>query len=321
MTSAILTDGLMHRYGQRTALCDLSFSVGHGEVVALLGPNGSGKSTLAKILSTLLPPTAGRASICGHCVVRESAAVRRRIGVTFQSPSIDVKLTLEENLHYHGRMYGLHGAALRTRVDESLAEFDLADRRRERAEVLSGGLRRRLEIAKALLHQPDMLLLDEPSTGLDPRARRALIELLDRRRARSGTTCLLATHLMDEAQACDRVAILDQGRLVAMDTPSNLCRAVGGEVVTVHPCRTDTAAGGGDAERLRAAIAERFSVAAAQVAGVIRIEREDGHAFAARMAEAFGERVESISVGRPTLEDVFVRLTGHRFEDDGDVGT
>ncbi len=372
-SAAVAVHAIAHRYGERVALRDVSFSVNAGELVALLGPNGSGKSTLSKILSTLIAPTSGDATIGGCSVVRDPAAVRRRLGVTFQSPSIDVKLTLEENLTYHGQMYGLRGAALHARVDQSLREFDLAVRRHERAEALSGGLRRRLEIAKSLLHGPDVLLLDEPSTGLDPRARRALIELLDGRRRQRGTTCLLTTHLMDEAEACDRVAILDEGRLVAMDTPAALRQSVGGEVVTVHPARATGAAVGGSsrrpvprvveteprasaranapaqddlpaavdlaigadrasssearafpddassppdyAESLRTRIAAQFGVDAALVAGLIRIEREQGHELAAGIAAAFGDEVESISVGRPTLEDVFVRLTGHRFEE------
>ncbi|HUR38220.1 MAG TPA: ABC transporter ATP-binding protein, partial [Planctomycetota bacterium] len=236
-------DGLTHRYGERLALDGVSFSVRKGEVFGLLGPNGGGKTTLFKILSTALRPTSGSARIEGVDV--RDDAVRRRIGVVFQAPGLDQKLTVAENLLHQGHLYGLRGAALRRRIDEELGRFKLSDRARDRVEKLSGGLQRRVELAKALLHQPEILLLDEPSTGLDPGARR---DLWDALRSLKGVTVLLTTHLLEEAERCDRLAILHKGKLVALGAPLDLRGEIGGDVVTIRAK---------DAEALAAAIREK----------------------------------------------------------------
>lgn len=304
---AVTIDHLTHRYATRTALDDLSLEVAAGEIFGLLGPNGSGKTTLFRILSTLIPPSSGVARVFGHDVVRERLAVRRAIGVVFQSPSLDRQLTAAENLRHHGHLYGLHGNDLHARIDRSLRAFGVADRARELTGRLSGGLRRRVELAKGMLTEPRLLLLDEPSTGLDPSARIELWTQLRRIRDESGVTILLTTHLMDEADRCDRLAILDHGKLLSCDSPDTMKGRIGGDVITMT---TD------DPAATAAALRERLGIDASLVDGTLRLERERGHEFVPQLIEAVPGMILSISVGRPTLEDVFVRLTGKTFGDD-----
>jgi ABC-2 type transport system ATP-binding protein len=288
-------DGLTHRYGERLALDGVTFSVRKGEVFGLLGPNGGGKTTLFKILSTALRPTSGSARIEGVDV--RDDAVRRRIGVVFQAPSLDQKLTVAENLLHQGHLYGLRGSALRLRIDEELGRFKLSDRARDRVEKLSGGLQRRVELAKSLLHRPEVLLLDEPSTGLDPGARR---DLWDALRSLKGVTVLLTTHLLEEAERCDRLAILHKGKLVALGAPLDLRGEIGGDVVTVRAK---------DAEALAAAIREKLGETATVVQGAVRLARERGHELVGRLVETFPGLVESVTVAKPSLEDVFLTKT------------
>ena len=305
---AIVVEALRHFYGSREALGGVSLAVRSGEIFALLGPNGGGKTTLFRILSTLLRPTSGSARVFGSDVVTDRAAVRRSLGVVFQHPSLDPKLTVAENLTHHGRLYGLTGTELRERSRELLHQFGLAERAGERVERLSGGLQRRVELAKGLLHRPRLLLLDEPSTGLDPGARREFTNTLAGVRDGSGATVVLTTHILDVAERCDRVAILDRGKLVAVDTPDTLRASVGGDVIVMHAH---------DPERLRARIRERFACDPVVVDGTLRIERPLGHEFVREVAAAFPGEMRSISFGQPTLEDVFVQRTGHRFDGDG----
>ena len=207
----IAVQNLTHRYGDRVALSDVNFEVGKGEIFGLLGPNGGGKSTLFRILSTMMVPTEGRAVLAGYDVARQPAAVRRHVGVVFQSQSLDKALTVEENLRSQGHLHGLHGAPLRERMEHAMEQLGLSDRRRDLVEMLSGGLRRRVEIAKALLHRPQVLLMDEASTGLDPAARRDLSNYVEALRRRDGVTVLLTTHILEEADRCDRLVLLHQG--------------------------------------------------------------------------------------------------------------
>jgi ABC-2 type transport system ATP-binding protein len=301
----VAVESLTHRYGERTALNGISFTVNPGEIFGLLGPNGGGKTTLFRILSTLMRPSAGGVRVFGHDVVRERNAVRRRIGVVFQAPSLDRKLTVRENLRHQGHIFGLHGHDLRQRIDELLARLQIADRADERTEKLSGGLRRRVEIARGLLHRPELLLLDEPSTGLDPRVRREVGDYLEELRKQDGVTVLVTTHIMEEAERCDRLAILDHGNLVALDTPAALKDKVGGDVVTV---------GSRDPAKLAGLIEQRFRVKPSVVDQSLRIEWPRGHEFVPALIEAFPGEIDSVAVGKPTLEDVFIHLTGHRFE-------
>ena len=300
-----ITD-LTHRYGDRVALNQVSLTVEPGEIFGLLGPNGGGKTTLFRILSTLLPPQTGQVRVFASDVVAQRNAVRRQIGVVFQSPSLDKKLTVLENLRHHGHIFGLRGEPLRQRIAELLARFGLADRANELTEKLSGGLRRRVEIARGLLHKPALLLLDEPSTGLDPRVRREVGDYLTELRDRDGVTILITTHIMEEAERCDRLALLDRGQLVALDRPAALKDRVGGDVISIRAAAAD---------QLCAQIISRFAVPASVVDRVIRIERSRGHEFVPTLVEAFPGAIEAVSVGKPTLEDAFIHLTGHRFED------
>ena len=208
---AVLIDRVSHRYGNREALRSVSFEVRAAEIFALLGPNGGGKTTLFRILSTSFAPTGGRAEVFGHDLVTQSAQVRQQMGVVFQAPSLDKKLSAAENLWHHGHLYGLRGQPLRQQMTEMLGRVGLSDRARDRVEKLSGGMQRRVEVAKGLLHRPRLLLMDEPSTGLDPGARRDLWDYLKESRERDRLTILLTTHLMGEAEQCDRVAILHRG--------------------------------------------------------------------------------------------------------------
>lgn len=298
----------MHQYGERKALSGVSFDVRPAELFGLLGPNGSGKTTLFRILSTLMVPVSGRAVIMGFDVARDPNGLRRRIGVVFQAQSIDVKLTAAENLTHQGHLYGLHGAGLKTRITEMLGRVGLADRANEKAETFSGGMQRRLELAKGLLHHPAVLLLDEPTTGLDPGARRDLWQYLAILRDEERVTVLVTTHLMEEAERCDRLAILNEGKVVAMGTPNDLKHEIGGDVILL-----DTK----NAEPLAAGIRERFRLDAQVLQGKVRLERENGHRFITDVVEAFPGEIEAISVSKPTLEDVFIHRTGHRFWTEG----
>jgi ABC-2 type transport system ATP-binding protein len=302
--NALVVDGLRHQYGERTALDGVSFAVGRGELFGLLGPNGSGKTTLFKLLSTLVRPSGGAAHIGGHDLAAEPDAVRRLLGVVFQRPSVDGKLTVRENLIHHGHLYGLRGADLSARVAAMSERLAIADRMRDRVDTLSGGLQRRVELAKGLLHGPRLLLLDEPSTGLDPAARREFMRTLLELRRRDGVTVVLTTHYLEEAERCDRVGIMHSGRLLTVGEPDALKARVGGDVVVVQAV---------DAAALQPRIRERFHIEMALVDGALRAERPRGHEFLAALVEAFPGEIRTVTFGKPTLEDVFIQLTGERF--------
>ena len=297
----IAVENLTHRYGERVALSGVSFETKQGEIFGLLGPNGGGKSTLFRILSTLMAPTQGKATICGHDVEREPSAVRRSIGVVFQSQSLDKKLTVEENLRGQGHLHGMSGATLRDRIAKVLDRLGLADRRADLVEVLSGGLRRRVEIAKGLLHRPAVLLMDEASTGLDPGARRELWRYILELRDSEGVTVLLTSHILDEADKCDRLVLLHEGRVVAEGSPAELKRRIGGDVVILETANP---------AELGQQIESRFQVRPAAVDGTLRVEITNGHRFITEVVEAFPGSIESVALKKPTLEDVFLRETG-----------
>src|SRR5437763_2824557 len=309
-SSAIAVRELVHRYGNRTALNGVTFDVRPAELFGLLGPNGSGKTTIFRILSTLMVPVGGRALILGHDAAKEPSQLRREIGVVFQSQSIDLKLTATENLRHQGHLYGLRGRDLSNRIQSVLERVGLSDRAREKAETFSGGMQRRLELAKGLLHHPSVLLLDEPTTGLDPGARRDVWQYLRILRDEEQVTVIVTTHLMEEAERCDRLAILNEGRLVALGTPIELKHEIGGDVIWIEASH--------NAQRLAERVTARFHVSATALGNEdrgsrIRVERENGHRFIAELAEAFPGEIQSMSVSKPTLEDVFIHRTGHRF--------
>ncbi len=302
--AAVVIRGLSHRYGERCALANVDLDVQRGEIFGLLGPNGGGKTTLFKVLATLTPAQEGRVEIFGEDVARAPLAVRRRLGVVFQHPGLDPKLTVEENLRCHAALYGLARGTFRARSATLLARLGVAERAHDRVETLSGGLARRVELAKGLLHGPELLLLDEPSTGLDPGARRDFIDYLVRLRDTEGMTVVLTTHGMEEAERCDRVGFVNRGTLVAVGTPNDLKAEIGGDVVVVQTS---------DPDRLRERIRERFGCEPRLVDGALRVELPRGHEFVRAVVDAFPGEITAVTFGKPTLEDVFVHLTGHQF--------
>jgi ABC-2 type transport system ATP-binding protein len=301
----ISVQNLVHRYENRTALSGVSFDVRPAELFGLLGPNGSGKTTLFRILSTLMIPTAGRAIVLGCDAAQDPANLRRQIGVVFQAQSVDPKLTAYENLWHQGHLYGMRGSALKIRVGEILSRVGLSDRAKERVETFSGGMQRRIELAKGLLHHPGVLLLDEPTTGLDPGARRDLWQYLQILRDEERVSVLVTTHLMEEAERCDRLAILNEGNLVALGTPTELKSEIGGDIILLDATH--------DAAILAEHIRSRFHVATTVLGNQVRIEQEGGHRFVPDVVEAFPGEIQAISVSKPALEDVFIRRTGHKF--------
>jgi ABC-2 type transport system ATP-binding protein len=305
--AAVQVLNITHNYGERKALNGVSFEVRRGEIFALLGPNGGGKTTLFKILSTALTPSAGTAKLMGFDIRTQANDVRRRIGIVFQNPSLDKKLTVLENLRYHGQLYGLRGAALTDRVSEMMDRLMIADRATNLVETLSGGLARRVELAKGLLHRPEVLILDEPSVGLDPGARRDLWLYLQKLREKENVTILVTTHLVDEGDRSDHVLVLNLGQVVAMGSPESLKQEIGGDVISITTR---------DAEKLSAAIRQKFSVTPTIVNGALRVEKEQGHRFIGHVVDAFPEMVDAVSLSKPTLEDVFIARTGHRFWED-----
>ena len=292
---------VIHDYGARRALGGVTFEVRRGEIFALLGPNGGGKTTLFKILSTSFAPTSGTARILGCDVRAQADEVRRHIGIVFQNPSLDKKLTVLENLRYHGQLYGLRGKELSSRVQEMMDRLAVADRASHLVETLSGGLARRVELAKGLLHRPEVLILDEPSAGLDPGARRDLWLYLQRLREKEGVTILVTTHLIDEADRSDRVLVLNLGQVVALGTPESLKEQVGGDVIAIASKEPG---------RLSGMIRQKFGIEPTVLNGALRIEQQQGHAFISQVVEAFSDMIDSITLSKPTLEDVFIARAG-----------
>jgi len=297
----IAVQNVTHRYNDRVALSNVSFEVRKGEIFGLLGPNGGGKSTLFRILSTMMVPTEGHAMVAGFDVAKDPAQVRRQVGVVFQTQSLDKALTVEENLRAQGHLHGLSGATLRQRMDAAMERLGLLDRKRDLVDTLSGGLKRRVEIAKALLHRPQVLLMDEASTGLDPAARRDVSKHVENLREQEGVTILLTTHILEEADRCDRLILLHKGSIVTQGTPKELRSQIGGDVVVLEAA---------DSKSLAANIAQKFQVTPVVVDGQVRIEIANGHRFITEVVEAFPGAVESVGLHKPTLEDVFVRETG-----------
>ena len=295
-----------HRYGDHVALRDVTLEVAPGALFGLLGPNGGGKTTLFRILSTLLRPTKGEARVFGTSTAERPSDVRHRLGVVFQQPALDDELTVLENLRFHGALYGLGGSALGERIGHLLRLFGLADRAQDRVKTLSGGLQRRADLARGLLHAPDLLLLDEPTTGLDPVARDAFWQTLARLRRQEGATMLVATHLLEEAEACDAIAILDRGRLAASGTPDALKESLGGETLWLEA---------NDADVLRDHIQAQFGLAAQTIQDKVQISHPEAHTLLSSLYEAFGDRIRSATVRRPTLEDVFLVHAGYRLDD------
>jgi ABC-2 type transport system ATP-binding protein len=299
----------------RLALDNVDLDIAPQQIFGILGPNGGGKTTLFRILATLLQPTAGDVRVFGDDPIATPHLVRQHLGVVFQNPSLDIKLTARENLTHQGHLYGLSGATLRDRIGHALEAVRLADRADHRVEHFSGGMRRRVEIAKSMLHRPRLLLLDEPSTGLDPASRRDVWLQLNNLRREFGISIALTTHLMEEADHCDQLAILSEGKLVATGTPGELKATVGGDMITVAPELEEGEDLSAAVESLRRSITDQWSPwpqgkQPQVIEGAVRFEHADGPAFIAKLTEALPGRIRSVTVGRPTLEDVFMLRTG-----------
>ena len=298
---AVRVDALTHRYGEFLALDRVSFTVEAGHLFGLLGPNGSGKTTLFRSISTLLHPTGGRVEVFGHDPVASPAAVRPLLGVIFQDPALDAELTVMENLTFHGSLYGLSGKLLGDRIHELLEVFDMKDRAGARISTLSGGQKRRVDLIRGLLHRPRLLLLDEPTTGLDPIARRTFWDVLHQHRRREGVTMIVATHLLDEAEACDSLALLSQGQLVATGSPAEMKARLGDEMLWIAAARPD---------ELAREITEAFGFETRVVGNDIRVAGAEAIHQLPAIYERFGPAITSATVRKPSLEDVFMILSG-----------
>jgi len=308
--AAIEARGLVRRFGDITAVDGIGFAVPHGEIFGFLGPNGAGKSTTIKMLCTLLWPSAGQASVAGHDVVREPGMVRASLGIIFQDYSLDDRITAEENLRFHCMAYHVPRRERAARIRQMLEMVDLTARAGDRVRTFSGGMKRRLEIARGLPHRPEVLFLDEPTVGLDPQTRQTIWEHILELRAREGITVFMTTHYMDEAEHCDRIGIMDTARLIALDTPAALKAGMGGDVVRLRTA--DNAAAAVYLER-------EEGLRAVEEDGTLRIEMANAGEVIPDLLRRIPVSVRSLDIAKPTLNDVFLRLTGRaiRAEDAG----
>ncbi|WP_233207209.1 MULTISPECIES: ABC transporter ATP-binding protein [Pirellulaceae] len=304
---AVSIENVSHFYGKRQALADVSLSIDPGEIFVFLGPNGGGKSTLFRLLSTLMPLRHGSISIYGRTVTAHQHEVRQQIGVVFQMPSLDKKLTVRENIDQQAALYGVAGQTLKERTSVLLEKLELADRQNDVTEDLSGGLRRRVELAKGMLHSPKVLLLDEPSTGLDPAARQAMWRYLEFLRRDQGVTIVLTSHLLEEAEKADRIAILDQGHLVALDTPDALKDRIGGDTITIRTRQP---------QALLEKLHNDLNLSATEVSEFVRLETEDGPGTIRTIMQSASDLVDAITLAKPSLEDVFIAMTGRQFSEE-----
>jgi ABC-2 type transport system ATP-binding protein len=304
--AAVQVDELRKSFDEVEAVRGVSFSVAPGEIFGFLGPNGAGKSTTISMLCTLLVPTGGAATVAGYDIVRERSQVRRSIGLVFQDPTLDGYLTAEENLRFHAELYAVPTAEARPRTDAVLEMVGLSERRKSLVRTFSGGMKRRLEIARGLLHSPRVLFLDEPTVGLDPQTRSTIWEYVTELRRQEDITIFLTTHYMDEAEYCDRIAIMDAGQIVALDSPAALKASVAQDRVTL---RTD------DDEAAIAALRERFGLEATHSEGAVVVHVDNGEEFVPHLFAELGLPIRAVSVARPTLDDVFMAFTGRTIRD------
>lgn len=303
---AIAVEGLVRRFGTVEAVKGIDFTVAPGETFGFLGPNGAGKSTTINMLCTLLTPTGGTARVAGHDVVRARDEVRRNIGLVFQDPTVDAYLTGEQNLRFHAELYGVPRSVLGDRMRKVLEMVGLWDRRKDRVEHYSGGMRRRLEIARGLLHSPRVLFLDEPTIGLDPQTRASIWAYIRQLKETEEITIFLTTHYMDEAENCGRIAIMDEGKIIALDTPEALKASVGKDRVQINTA---------DDEAAIAALRDRFDLDAGVHEGSVIFSVTSGEQFVPRLFAELGVPIRSVSVSRPSLDDVFMSYTGSTIRD------
>jgi ABC-2 type transport system ATP-binding protein len=305
MTAIIRIQQLVKKFGDFTAVAGIDFEVHEGEIFGFLGPNGAGKTTTIKMLATLLTPTSGTAELAGHDVVARPNDVRQAIGIVFQDPSLDDRLTAEENLRFHALLYNVPRRERPQRIEQVLAMVGLADRRQALVRTYSGGMKRRLEIARGFLHRPKVLFLDEPTLGLDPQTRRVIWQHVRRLRDDEGITVFMTTHYMDEAENCDRIGIIDHGKIQAINTPAALKHLLGGDKIIVT----------GDAQ-LQEEIASRYAVRVQAVDGEFHFQVAGAAAFVPRVVEDFQGRIKSVQIKQPSLDDVFLQLTGRTIRDE-----
>lgn len=306
MEPVIEVRNLERFFGDFQAVKGISFEVKPGEVFGLLGPNGAGKSTTIKMLVTLLKPTRGEIRLNGYDLLTQQALVRGAVGIIFQDPSLDERLTASENLYFHAQLYHVPGARIKERIETALKVVDLTERRNDLVMNFSGGMKRRLEIARGILHTPRILFLDEPTIGLDPQTRRHIWRYLQQLREREAITIFLTTHYMDEAEICDRIAIMDHGEIIALDTPANLKRNVSGEIINLKVAAQDQAI---------KTIEEEFGITPSVTGDAIRLTVENGAGFLPKLFEVLGQQINGIDIKKPTLEDVFIKMTGREIRE------
>ncbi|MHB8842602.1 MAG: ATP-binding cassette domain-containing protein [Candidatus Aquicultor sp.] len=297
----------MKNYNGTAAVKGVSFTIDRGEIFGFLGPNGAGKTTTISMLCTLLTPTGGRATVNGFDVVKNKLAVRKSIGLVFQDPSLDERLTALENLRFHAMIYGIGKADRNRRIPDVFELVELSGRQHDLVKTFSGGMKRRLEIARGLLHRPKVLFLDEPTLGLDPQTRHHIWDYVQQLKQDDGLTIFLTTHYMDEAENCDRIAVIDHGELIAMNTPGELKESIGGEVVLLAT-----------EDNLKASleIKDKFDLTAQEVNGELSLKVANGSHFMPELIKGLETTVTSISLRKPTLEDVFLNLTGRRIREE-----
>ncbi len=298
---------LTKKFNGFTAVDHISFEVKKGEIFGFLGPNGAGKSTTINMLATLLAPTEGYALINNFNILTERDNVRKSIGLVFQDPSLDDRLTAEENLRFHAKLYGVPKADYEKRMEKVLRLVDLWERRKDIIRNFSGGMKRRLEIARALIHYPKVLFLDEPTLGLDPQTRTHLWDYILKLKREHNMTIFITTHYMNEAEYCDRIAIIDYGKIIALDTPANLKKQVGGDIIRIKSNQK---------EKLKKELKERYKKEIKEEDGILQLEIQEGEKFLARLFNEINVKIESIELRKPTLDDVFLSLTGRALRDE-----
>jgi len=303
----VAVESLVKKFGEMVAVNDVSFNVKPGEIFGFLGPNGAGKTTTINILCTLAKPTSGRAIIDGFDVVHQQSRVRQAIGLVFQDPSLDEQLNGLQNLRFHASVYNMSASVREQRIEQVLRMAELWDKRNTKVRTYSGGMKRRLEMARGLLHHPKVLFLDEPTLGLDPQTRNRIWEYILELRRQEGTTIFLTTHYMDEAENADRIAIIDHGKLIAVDTPENLKNIAGKDIISVKTDNND-----GAAEE----VGHRYGIEVRHDSEGLTFEVAHGDEFLPAFIKEFGIKILSISLRRPSLDDVFLKLTGREIRED-----
>lgn len=309
--SIIEVKNLAKKFKDLTAVAGVSFDVKRGEVFGFLGPNGAGKSTTISMLATLISPTGGEAVINGFNINSQRDEVRKSIGLVFQDSSLDDRLTAKENLCFHADLYRVPKGQCDARVEAVLRLVDLWERRNSIVKTFSGGMKRRLEIARGLIHQPEVLFLDEPTLGLDPQTRFNIWEYILRLKKTHEMTIFMTTHYMNEAEYCDRIAIIDQGQIIALDTPVNLKKMVGGDIVSLTSLNK---------EGLKRELEEKYKKEAKDEDDILRIEVTEGEKFLPRLFNELQTKIDSIELRKPTLEDVFLKLTGRQIRKEASSG-